>query len=942
MKSKFGKPYLFLIFLLLGGLLYALCALQPVCRYSNGTAFTLTGSLTTGNIRYFDVSGDGFFACNERTNKNNYIFTGVRATEKALWMAGDDVFKDYCGSLSRYEVVLGEAGEVFLHYVSWSGNNAAIESEHILKISADGKRFLEVGGIDYRETEDKPTRTPRLRAFSCRDGVLHFCYADTDAVVFYRIDPVTEAQRETGRYTPEDGHFTGKVIALEKDYLVVDSDGKVLRLNDAGEVTEQVYECRISAQDPEGGDYIGAAAELDGNLYVTTGYRQDKLYLLEKGELVPVADLNDLSRIRGTDLFWDKQIGIRQMKGADGVLYINFGGRIVTWDGEALAAHRTRYAMPFRNVCATLLPFFTALAWIVAGIFLILFLIFTRKSLLIKQLILTVPVLIGMSGLLTYAIGKNFINIYIEKEEDGAIAVCELTAADIDGDDLAAMVAEDHVDPEWYRETRRGLLERLAYNRSWWSGIYDLRISVPDKEGNAFICVDTSDAVVPFTKADENLILKYLDVFSLGEDSDSSVMVYDLEDNEAAKWYSDFGCDLILISTAIRDSSGNIAGYMVLSTDTYSLGVTEALVMQMLYRTLIPCLVFLAALIIVVILLISRRIRKTTEAVAKIAEGDFEVRMNSGSGDELGEICRQVNTMASNLEEMFDEKDHNEQFYYKFVPEKFREILGKEKFTDLSLGDATSREFTVLFCDIRSFSINSEMLTAKENFEFVNVIYGIAGPIIRENGGFVDKYIGDAVMALFESPDAAVKAGIRIYHDIVRDPSTAERLHVQDINIGIGIHTGMARIGIVGEEERLSGTVISDTVNISSRLESLTKMYRTAMIVTKDTLDRMKDQELFSKRYLGMVQVAGVNDSNALYEVLDCLEEEERKKREANREDFREGIRLFHLGRREEAAEQFEKIIKEGRADFVTERYCEYIRSMSDEDKGNVFRFTKK
>ena len=181
-----------------------------------------------------------------------------------------------------------------------------------------------------------------------------------------------------------------------------------------------------------------------------------------------------------------------------------------------------------------------------------------------------------------------------------------------------------------------------------------------------------------------------------------------------------------------------------------------------------------------------------------------------------------------------------------------------------------------------------------------------------------------------------------MYHDIVLDPSTAERLHVQDINIGIGIHTGMARIGIVGEHERLSGTVISDTVNISSRLESLTKMYHTAMIVTKDTLDRMKDPESLNKRYLGMVQVAGVNDSNSLYEILDCLEESERKLREANNDDFREGVRLFHLGRRKEAAEQLQKIIDAGKADFVVERYCEYIRSMSDEDKGNVFRFTKK
>ena len=69
--------------------------------------------------------------------------------------------------------------------------------------------------------------------------------------------------------------------------------------------------------------------------------------------------------------------------------------------------------------------------------------------------------------------------------------------------------------------------------------------------------------------------------------------------------------------------------------------------------------------------------------------------------------------------------------------------------TEATVGVGEKRDVAILFCDIRSFSINSEMMTAKENFAFVNVIYGKMGPIIRENNGFVDKYIGDAVMALF-------------------------------------------------------------------------------------------------------------------------------------------------------------------------------------------------
>ena len=258
------------------------------------------------------------------------------------------------------------------------------------------------------------------------------------------------------------------------------------------------------------------------------------------------------------------------------------------------------------------------------------------------------------------------------------------------------------------------------------------------------------------------------------------------------------------------------------------------------------------------------------------------------------------------------------------------------------MGDASSRELTVLFCDIRSFSINSEIMTAKENFAFVNTIYGKAGPIIREHNGFVDKYIGDAVMALFEKPDDAVKCGIELYRAIVLDPNTAAELKVSEINIGIGIHTGMAMIGIVGESERLSGTVISDTVNLSSRLESLTKQYKTAILVSKDTIDRLSDPDALALRYLGMIQVAGVNEVKGVYEVLDCLQDDVKKTRTENSSEFREAMRLFQLGRREDAMNALEKLEAEGRADYISEMYLEYIKDLSSDDKANVFRFVRK
>ena len=270
--------------------------------------------------------------------------------------------------------------------------------------------------------------------------------------------------------------------------------------------------------------------------------------------------------------------------------------------------------------------------------------------------------------------------------------------------------------------------------------------------------------------------------------------------------------------------------------------------------------------------------------------------------------------------------------------------MQKENFTDLALGDAQSKDLTILFCDIRAFSLNSEMMTAKESFEFVNRIYGKSGPIIRKHNGFVDKYIGDAVMALFECADDAVSAGIELYQTIVVNPETAKELNISSVNIGIGIHSGMAQIGIVGEEERMAGTVISNTVNLSSRMESLTKKYGTAMIISKDTIDRMNNPDILTTRYLGMVQVAGVNEVVSLYEVLDCLPEPQRKKREHTRNEFREAVRLYHSGALNQSLDIFRKLTESDDDDIASKLYLKYIENKlaKGETEHNVFRFERK
>ena len=116
------------------------------------------------------------------------------------------------------------------------------------------------------------------------------------------------------------------------------------------------------------------------------------------------------------------------------------------------------------------------------------------------------------------------------------------------------------------------------------------------------------------------------------------------------------------------------------------------------------------------------------------------------------------------------------------------------------------------------------------------------------------------------------------------------------------------------------------------------------MIVTKETMDRMKNPEALSTRYLGMVQVAGVNEVEGLYEVIDCLETEERERKEQTKLDFREAVRLYHTGDLDRSLEMFNKLKEYDEKDKAAKLYAEYVEDKiaRGEVEHNIFRFKRK
>ncbi|MDA3943329.1 MAG: hypothetical protein PF694_07300 [Bacteroidetes bacterium] len=226
--------------------------------------------------------------------------------------------------------------------------------------------------------------------------------------------------------------------------------------------------------------------------------------------------------------------------------------------------------------------------------------------------------------------------------------------------------------------------------------------------------------------------------------------------------------------------------------------------------------------------------------------------------DEIGELAVGYNEMAARITTNIRQLKQTTEANQRFVPQQFMQLLGKQDITEVTLGDQIQKEMTVLFVDIKSFTSLSEQMSPKANFDFLNAYLKHMEPIIRKHNGFIDKFIGDSIMALFdEKPEHALAAAIEMQECLQTFNSELIARAMKPIETGTGIHTGSLMLGMVGGEGRMEGTVISDAVNLASRIEGLTRLFGENIILSETTLNRLENPAKYQLKYLDEVKVKG-------------------------------------------------------------------------------------
>lgn len=269
-----------------------------------------------------------------------------------------------------------------------------------------------------------------------------------------------------------------------------------------------------------------------------------------------------------------------------------------------------------------------------------------------------------------------------------------------------------------------------------------------------------------------------------------------------------------------------------------------------------------------------------------------------------------------------------EQAYARFVPHQFLQLLGVEDIRKVQISQQVECEMTVMFADIRDFTALAETISPQEVFNFLNSYLDQMEPVIAAHGGIIDKYIGDAIMALFPGgPDDALSCSLAMLSKLEEYNEGRQRAGYAPVEIGIGINSGIVTLGTVGGRNRMDGTVIGDAVNLAARLERLTKFYGIPILTSEHTLERLSDRSFWSVRFIDRARIRGKQNHQPVFEIFDGDPPEFRKIKRQNLELFEKALAHYHLGDLTGARERLNVCHERMPGDNSTRMYLEYCNS---------------
>ncbi|MFD2331944.1 HAMP domain-containing protein [Cohnella sp. GCM10020058] len=528
-----------------------------------------------------------------------------------------------------------------------------------------------------------------------------------------------------------------------------------------------------------------------------------------------------------------------------------------------------------------------------------------RSSLFLKQVLATVPAILIAMILLSNFIYNSF-SARMETQMQRELALLARNGQNlIDGDRLARL----HSPADYRNEDYMAIRAKMNFlfegeDSEQRQGLYS---TLYKYEGDQiYIVMDDDDGVNMFKPFEKNEVNS--DVLSQGV-----VRTGQWEDADG-KWLYAIG--------PVYDSTGQIVGVYETGRDLSVLHRENRKIYYNIIENILMITGGLVVLVVIATFVLLSPIRKLRRSVMAMANGDWDTEVKLRNRDEVGDLGVQFNRMARYIRQHIADITSFSEASYRFVPQQFFNSLGKKGILDIRLGDQIQKNMAVMVANLREFRQLSKTLSPKENFDFMNSFLRRFGPIVRQEDGLISKYLGAGFMALFPGyAEEAIRAAVAIRRELLVYNQHRRSSGYATVDIGIAIHKGPLMLGIIGEERRWEGNVISDDVQRTTMLEQISELVGCCIVVTRDYYEQLRSPERFMHRSLGRIRLESSDEAMELIDVFEGDPEQQRAAKERTKVLFERGLALCQAGRFYDARETFVEVIKQNRMDKAAKLY---------------------
>ena len=784
-------------------------------------------------------------------------------------------------------------------------NGLKVTGEQIVRISPDGSRMHVMHEVEY-PPEDNLLRVGRIQALSVKEGELYFFRREETEASLLKLpvtaEPGTKAETVRTFEMPENRYLkelTGNdanrfFFTTKRGSLYAVTGQNAAQLSPAAATGRLNFPVEIVTEDHARLFYI--------DHHDAAVYRIDTTRSGSAPE--PVLTADELAR-GYPDIEWSEFADIALSNGRVTVATFE---HIIELDAAGnIAAVREGYRYPLA-VMAMRTAYWLVCAWLVYLIFAIFRFVYVhllrrKVYLLLKHLLAILPIVLASMIFLSYSVYNSF-----SAEMKTSIRnQLELLAVNgkflVSGDNLENLDSPRDYMNEDYQAIKSRIREVFSTNGEDRDGLYNTIYRYMN--GNLYIVMDDDDSVTmfkPFPLSEENIQVLTEGRVVSGEWKDAS-----------GEWIYALG--------PIYNSRGDVVG--IYETGKDLIGVSKSnfrILSNMLKVFALIGVILLVAIALMTFLLLSS-IGKLRRYVNLVASGEWDARVDIRTRDEVAELGERFNMMADSIRRYIREVTRLSNAYFRFVPQQFLKVLGKTNMTEVQLGEQQKRRMTVLVCYMRNFPEFSAKLTTEENFRFINSFLKTFGPVIREFGGFTSRYLGPGMLSMFPNhPVSALKAAGKLRAVLEEYNGRRAQSGYEPVEIGIAIHTGDVMLGIIGEEQRLEGSVVSHHVQMTLDLERISAKLGVFVLITEDMLRESGAIEGHCRR-LGLFKIDEDQPPVELYDWFEGDPAHIRKLKSETKSQFEAAVEAFQQGRFYEAREGFVAVVKKNRYDLAAKMY---------------------